>query len=199
MRYVSIDPGISGAIALLEKEPSALLPLVVELIDMPTMAKKKDGSGHVVNYAVLANVLARLSPKLIVLEQPSGVAAPRDEHGKVIEKRGMGTLGAFNFGVSYGIIIGCAAAYPQIYVRPASWKRRLKIPSSADNKDFARTLALQLFPYLGEQLKRKKDVGRAEAVLIGLDYWQQTQGYPGAPVAAASSAVPSGYTQELFA
>lgn len=205
MRILAIDPGVSGALALLENLDTGL-PRVIEVMSMPTMPRKKDGTGEAVSYPVLAAELERLKPELVVLEQASAVAAPRmPGKGKVQAQFGMGTAGAFNFGVGFGVIIGCCARYPQIYVRPAAWKKRLGIPSSREDKDFARTKALQLFPYCAEQLKRKLDVGRAEAILIGYDYCTQTANAAriakafGDDPAELGPAVPAGagYTMEL--
>lgn len=166
MRILSIDPGISGGLALLEfNAPNH--PQVLEALDMPTMARKKDGSGHMVNPVALSLEIARLTPTLVVLERVTGMAGGPGQNK-------MGTSGAFNFGMSFGIVIGCCGMLPQIYVTPASWKKRMHLTgASSNNNDYARTLALQLFPYLGEQLKRKKDLGRAEAILIGVDYCRQ--------------------------
>jgi hypothetical protein len=206
LRILAIDPGISGALALLELEQGQSInrPRVVEVLSMPTMARKKDGTGEAVNSAGLADAIARLRPEIVVLEQASAVAAPRDKtplgDGKVQKQHGMGVAGAFNFGVGYGVIIGCCARLPKYFVTPASWKKRMKVPSSRDNKDYARTLALALFPYLSEQLERKKDVGRAEAILIGMDYCQQLVGELGHKVTVdvdVRKVTPHGYTMEL--
>lgn len=200
MLILSIDPGISGGLALLEFTPTDPKPQVIELLDMPLMPRLKDGTGNAVNFVVLSRELDRLQPTLVVLEQASAVAAPREtKGGKVQKQHGMGVAGAFNFGVGYGVLMGVAAKIPQVYVRPVSWKARLKVPSKkAGDDDFARRLALQLYPYLGEQLKRKKDLGRAEAVLIGTDFCRESvknagedAGKPGVHI------VPPNYTREL--
>lgn len=209
MRILSIDPGVSGGLALMTYtglKGGLALPTIVEVLSMPTMARKKDGTGEQVASVVLAGELKRLSPDLVVIEQASAVAAPRESgKGKVQKQFGMGVAGAFNFGVGFGVILGVCASYPQIYVRPANWKKRLGLPSSRDNKDAARMLALQLFPYCAEQLKRKLDVGRAEAILIGYDYCQQlrrageiSRGFGDAdPLEPVSKAPPAGYTFDL--
>lgn len=197
MRIVSIDPGISGGLAVLEHDPSAPLPRVIEVDLMPTLPRKKDGTGEKLNQAGLAAWLDRVQPTIVVLEHVTGMRNRRGAKACNTCKRpfGPGSSGLVNFGIGYGVLIGVAAKYPQIYVSPSQWKKRLSVPSSSDNKDAARTIALQLFPYLAEQLKRKKDVGAAEAVLIGLDYCRQVGQISLDELAKAP--VPVGYTQEL--
>lgn len=173
MRIVSIDPGISGGLALLELEDpkSSPFPRIVEVDSMPTMARRRDGTGETVNQAVLAEWLDRRTPKLVVLELVTGqLGRGKERNGKPIV---MGNSGAFNFGRGFGKIEGVCARYSTVYVNAAAWKKRAAIPK--DNSDYARTLVLQRYPYLAEQLKRKKDLGRAEAVLIGLDFCSQYQ------------------------
>ena len=70
----------------------------------------------------------------------------------------------FSFGTSYGIVIGVLAALsiPMVLVSPQTWKANAGIRGK--DKDYARTLAQQLYP--GAELGRKKDIGRADAILI---------------------------------
>jgi hypothetical protein len=189
MRIVSIDPGIAGGLAVLQADelPGAR---VIEVESMPTMARKKDGSGETVNQAALAAWLDRHEPTLVVLELVTGqLGRGKLRNGKPIV---MGNSGAFNFGRGFGKIEGVCSRYSTVYVNAASWKKRAAIPR--DNSDYARTLVLQRFPYLAEQLKRKKDLGRAEAVLIGLDYLEQIGRNEVGKLPVTSDA---GYTMEL--
>jgi crossover junction endodeoxyribonuclease RuvC len=82
--------------------------------------------------------------------------------------------GAFNFGVSAGIVHGCLGALgvPMTLVSPNVWKsamglRKLVNESQAQNKSRARELAIRLWPAQADQFKRIKDDGRAEACLLG--------------------------------
>lgn len=189
MRMVSIDPGISGGLVAWEINEGQT-PRIVELDSMPTMPRKKDGTGETVNQAVLAAWLDRHEPMLVVLELVTGqLGRGRERNGKPIV---MGNSGAFNFGRGFGKIEGVCARYSTVYVGAAAWKKRAGIPSG--DSDYSRTLAIQRFPYVAEQLKRKKDLGRAEAILIGLDYFVQIEGVPSA---LAKLPIPPGYTQEL--
>jgi len=79
---------------------------------------------------------------------------------------GQGVSSVFSFGKSAGIIEGILAAekIPMVLVTPQKWKKRAGIIGK--EKDAARTLALQLYPQIASHLDRKKDVGRADALLI---------------------------------
>jgi hypothetical protein len=51
---------------------------------------------------------------------------------------------------------------------PPVWKRIADIPPGAENKDLARTRPIARWPMQAEMFRRKSDVDRAEAALIGL-------------------------------
>jgi crossover junction endodeoxyribonuclease RuvC len=85
--------------------------------------------------------------------------------------------GAFNFGLSTGIVRGILAAnrIPFELVHPSVWKRamgltRFGCETQPENKTRARALASQLFPTLADQFKRVRDDGRAEALLLAVYY-----------------------------
>lgn len=76
---------------------------------------------------------------------------------------GQGVASSFKYGVGFGTILGALAALgiPHRLVTPAMWKRQMGIDK---DKEKSRGLAQQLFPTA--PLPRKKDHGRAEALLI---------------------------------
>jgi crossover junction endodeoxyribonuclease RuvC len=80
---------------------------------------------------------------------------------------GQGVTGMFRFGVCYGALKMALAAcnVPYTVVTPQKWKKALGIPAGAD-KEASRQRALQLFPGESVNLCRKKDVARADAMLI---------------------------------
>ncbi len=91
--------------------------------------------------------------------------------------------GAFNFGLSTGIIHGILAAngIPTTLVAPSEWKvkmglQRDPLESQGETKDRARALAAKLFPNLADQFKRKRDDGRAEALLLAVYYHHKLTG-----------------------
>ena len=77
---------------------------------------------------------------------------------------------AFSFGRARGVIEGCAGALglPIVFLTPPTWKRLADIPPGTDNKDLARTRAIARWPAQAQLFRRKSDVDRAEAALIGL-------------------------------
>lgn len=148
---IGIDPGASGAIAVLADGT------FVTARDMPTLTRK--AGGQQVNASALANYLratltvADGAYALIVIEQVGAMP-------------GQGVTSMFRFGESVGVVRGVVAALrlPLLSVTPMVWKRHHGLVGA--DKDVARTRAVDLFPEAAEHLGRKKDVGRADALLI---------------------------------
>lgn len=145
---IGIDPGISGALALLTDDLKLL-----EVVDMPVMAQ---GKHHQVNAAELGKILERWRRKYegnLTAYLESVSAMP-----------GQGVSSMFGFGVSYGIVQGVLGTLqiPVIMITPGVWKRRAGLIGK--EKDMARTLAIRLYPEAS--LARKLDCGRADAILI---------------------------------
>ena len=73
-------------------------------------------------------------------------------------------------------------------VTPAVWKKDLGIYGRRFTKEDSRSLALELFPELADELRRKKDHGRAESLLIaawGLGYrYREEETEPAEPSVA---------------
>lgn len=160
MIRIGIDPGITGAIAAMTDECGR-----PEVHDMPTMQRGKTGNKQQLNATALAEILRTIelqapTPCHVYLEHVMG--APRKTGGGSV----MGAASAFNFGHSFGVIEGVLGALqlPYTLVMPAVWKKRANLIGA--EKDMSRTRALQLFPNIGSMLQRKKDGGRAEALLI---------------------------------
>lgn len=162
---IGIDPGQSGAIvALADGEP-------VKIIDMPTMARR--AGGYQVDGATLAASLRGL------FHEHSGayIVAVVEQVGSMPNQ---GVSSMFRFGQSDGIVRGVIAALGigMVEVPPQTWKRALGLIGCA--KDCARTLAIQRFPAVAIQLARKKDCGRADALLIAL-WGEQTDAAAASP------------------
>jgi len=150
MITIGIDPGQTGAIAAMTCRGTVLL-----LRDMPVSARLY-GKGSQVNGGELASILmdARGGDECIArIEQVAAMP-------------GQGVTSMLHFGESLGIIIGVLNTLQIRYTmpRPQQWKKAAGLIGK--DKDAARTLALQLFPEVGDMLTRKKDVGRADALLI---------------------------------
>ena len=160
MVIVGIDPGLSGAIGVLESSGKAST-----VLDMPIMVKGK-GTGAVkncVNPRGLYDLLMRLgSIDYCVLETVNSMP-------------GQGVAGVFSLGDTYGAIrsvIACLGI-PLINVPPVTWKKHFKIQK---DKEVARSLAIQTFPEIADRLSRKKDIDRAESLLLALWGYQTRQG-----------------------
>ena len=92
--------------------------------------------------------------------------AGRHSHVVIEESQampGQGTRSMFTTGYGMGIWVGILATLelPYTSVRPSVWKRSLAL---GKDKEASRLRAMQLFP--GADLRRKKDHGRAEALLL---------------------------------
>jgi crossover junction endodeoxyribonuclease RuvC len=149
MIKIGVDVGLKGAIAFLNDDNT-----FVEAHDMPVMAK---GKHNQVNAAALARMLCNYSPML-----EDNPATAYVEQVASFPHQGVSSM--FSFGMSFGIILGVLAALqiPCILVSPQSWKKRAGL--TGKEKDMARTLAVQLYPQA--DLSRKKDIGKADAILI---------------------------------
>lgn len=165
---LGIDPGMSGAIAaLLDGEPGPVL-------DMPTM---QVGNKHEVDarsIAVFVRGLKQAHPAAVLSGTVERVRAmpPRDGQRP-------GAQSSMNFGESYAKAKAVleVMGIPFSLAEPASWKRYFGLQGKP--KDASRQLAIARFPSAAHLLQRKKDDGRAEALLLAL-WHEQTQQARGA-------------------
>lgn len=147
---IGIDPGLTGAIALMDGE------ICRGVWDMPVSAKTY-GKGRQVNGRLLADLLDEIADPLsrpsVLIEQVGSMP-------------GQGVASMFSFGHSAGLCEGVCAALGLRYgyVLPQAWKRLYRL--TGREKDAARTEAIRLYPEIAHELARKKDIGRADAVLI---------------------------------
>ncbi|XP_048235086.1 Holliday junction resolvase MOC1, chloroplastic isoform X2 [Ricinus communis] len=72
--------------------------------------------------------------------------------------------GGFGYGLWIGILV--ASGFSVVPVPSLAWKNVFELSGSKFSKDDSRKVASTLFPSLSSLLKRKKDHGRAEALLI---------------------------------
>ena len=156
MKIIGIDPGLSGAIAIMKNNK------VQNIFDMPVMAEGKKNKRQL-NSAQLVNIL-----KENVLENEEAVVVVE----QVNAMPGQGVTSMFNFGQSFGILKGICSAMqlPIYFVRPAKWKKYFNLINS--EKDASRTRAIEIFPYFSSQLSKKKDANKADAILIASFYYE---------------------------
>ena len=140
MKIIGVDPGLSGAIAVLENNK------VLSLFDMPVMPEGKKNKRQL-NSAQLVKLLKDNISKneeiSVVIEQVNAMP-------------GQGVTSMFNFGQTFGAIKGICAALglPVFFVRPSKWKKHFELINSS--KDSSRTKAIEMYPVLSNQLAKKK-------------------------------------------
>ena len=158
MIIIGIDPGISGAISIIENKK------ILEVYDVPTMIDGKKNKRQI-NSAQVTNIIKERTINgkdvVVVVEQVNAMP-------------GQGVTSMFNFGQSFGVIKGICAALslPIYFVRPSKWKKHFNLIKT--NKDASRTKVIEVYPEISSKLHRKKDSNRADAILIAL-YFNDTQ------------------------
>ena len=156
MKVIGIDPGLSGAIAILEEKK------VIGVFEMPVMAEGKKNKRQL-NSAQLVNIiqdnLNNREEAIIVVEQVNAMP-------------GQGVTSMFNFGQTFGAIKGVCAALklPIYFVRPSKWKKHFELINAS--KDSSRTKVIEMYPSLSNQLTKKKDVNKSDAILIARFYFE---------------------------
>ena len=165
MIIFGIDPGISGAISILENKK------VIEVFEMPTMIDGKKNKKQV-NGSELTNIIINN------LKNFRNTGFKKDEVVIVVEHvnamPGQGVTSMFNFGQSFGVIKGICAALrlPIYFIRPTKWKKHFNLIKT--NKDASRTKVIEVYPKISSKLSRKKDSNKADAILIAR-YFNDTQ------------------------
>ena len=158
MIIIGIDPGISGAISVVENKK------ILEVYDTPTMIDGKKNKRQVNGSQIYNEILKRIKQMdkkdiKVIIEQVSAMP-------------GQGVTSMFNFGQSFGILKGICSAMqlPLYFVRPAKWKKYFNLINS--EKDASRTKAIEIFPYFSSNLSKKKDSNKADAILIASYYYE---------------------------
>lgn len=137
MSYIGIDPGQTGAVAVLH-------PDGYEVWDWPG---DEVAAAERVRY-----IHNRYQVRLAAIEQVSAMP-------------GQGVSSMFKFGANFGAWKGilAALAIPFRTVRPQEWQKGL-VPKKEGTVKPSLTVARRMFPLA--ELGRQKDHGRADALLI---------------------------------
>ncbi|ESQ50067.1 hypothetical protein EUTSA_v10002099mg [Eutrema salsugineum] len=155
---IGIDPDLSGALAFLKINhiSGSSEAQVFDTPHLPVLIGKR--------------VRKRLDAKSIVqlirsLDIPHGSTAYIEQSVPFPKD---GKQGWYSGGFGYGFWIGTlvASGFSVVPVPSSVWKRHFQLAGGNCTKDDSRRVASELFPSLSSQLKRKKDHGRAEALLI---------------------------------
>ena len=154
MKIIGIDPGLSGGIAVLENNK------ILNMFDMPVMAEGKKNKRQL-NSAQLVSLIKdniKVNEEIVVVVE------------QVNAMPGQGVTSMFNFGQTFGAIKGVCAALelPIFFVRPSKWKKHFELINSS--KDSSRTKVIEMYPTLSNQLTKKKDVNKSDAILIARFY-----------------------------
>ena len=154
MKIIGIDPGLGGGIAVLENNK------VLDIFHMPVMSEGKKNKRQL-NSAQLVKLIkdniSKNEEVSVVVEQVNAMP-------------GQGVTSMFNFGQTFGAIKGVCAALglPIFFVMPAKWKKHFELINSS--KDSSRTKAIEMYPSLSNDLAKKKDVNKSDAILIARFY-----------------------------
>lgn len=158
MRIIGIDPGLDGAVALLEGMH------VLTVVRVPTCSKAS-GKGREIMWDELNNAIRPLlfEADHAFIEQV-GIRPRQSAQAGVAQ------------GVNAGGIIGLvvAAGVPRTIVSPTVWKTHMGLvtvgsTATKEKKARSRMKATALWPRMAHEFKRSSDDGPAEAALIA--YW----------------------------
>lgn len=154
-RIVSIDPGLTGAIAWLS-QVAGHAPTLIAVHDIPTATTKQNNKNKAqllmaATAALIATPFA--PPDAVVIEQVNAMP-------------GQGVTSMFRFGETFGALQGITAGLglPLHLIRPQEWQPAVRQPKG---DDAGRLRANQIFPEHAHLFARKMDHNRADAALIG--------------------------------
>lgn len=143
---LGIDPGCTGCLAIIDDGK------YIDHLLMPTM---KVGTKSRVNAAAIVAFINQYAVEHAYLEQVGAMP-------------GQGVSSMFTFGHAAGVVEGViqALAIPYTLVTPQAWKKRAGL--IGQDKDAARTRAIQLFPNCRTLDLKGKGQALADAMLIAI-------------------------------
>lgn len=156
---LGIDPGLTGAVVVIEIDVNIKQIVHVKFIDIPLVMK---ASGkNVLDCAELVQELNDVLQPYVTFEKYAFVE-------NVHSMPRQGVVGAFTFGKTVGILHGVITALhiPLFDITPQKWKKQFSLIKC--EKDDARKYVIKNYPFLEDQLKLKKHVDKADAFLIAV-------------------------------
>ena len=146
MSRLGIDPGLSGALVILEDGQP------IEWMRMPTYMV---GKSNRVNGAAVASFIKQTNVDFAIIELVH--AMPKQ-----------GVASVFTFGHACGTVMGVLAALeiPVSVITPQEWKKRAGLIGK--DKDASRSKALELWPHWRVLDKKGEGQAMADAALISL-------------------------------
>ena len=151
MKILGCDPGIHGALALVDNVDGAP-PWLIDVPDVPVIGT---GAKERVNTMLVRDWLAHHTPDHALIERAGSM--PKQ-----------GVASTFKYARAVGsleTVVACSDI-PYSIIEPAVWKKFHHLPGK--DKEAARQRALQLFPAAHAFFSLKKHHQRAEAALIAL-------------------------------
>lgn len=143
---LGVDPGISGALVLLENGQP------VEWMSMPTL---RTGAATRVSAAALAAWMRKFPIEHAFVEHVNSMP-------------GQGVVSMFTFGHACGVVQGVLGGLqiPYTLVPPPTWKKKAGLLGT--DKDAARSRAIQIWPQWRDLDSKGKGQALADAALIAL-------------------------------
>jgi Holliday junction resolvasome RuvABC endonuclease subunit len=149
---VGIDPGLSGAIAFVSDNKIKLFDMpVIEMPWIKTSKYKRRVDGNKL-FDLIKNCphkIESITIEIVGVQKAQGISSSA------------AFMGAFHSAVTIANLF-----MEPIMIRPQKWKAKWGLINMP--KDAARLACLKMYPELLPQLKRKKDVDRADALLIAV-------------------------------
>jgi len=151
MKILGVDPGIRGALAIVNSNDGAT-PQLVDVLDVPVIGT---GAKERVNTVLVWDWLAKHAPDHALIERAGSM--PKQ-----------GVASTFKYARAVGSLETVIACHniPYSIIEPAVWKKFHHLRGG--DKEASRQRALQLFPNARNWFARKLDHQRAEAALLTL-------------------------------
>ncbi len=159
--YVGIDPGLSGAIAMVTTAG------VAQVWSTPTFVLK---GGRKKRRIYAAAEMVR------ILREIGSARVVGLELVRAMPKQGVVSMFSMGHGVGLWEGIITALGLPLEQVTPQVWKREMLGGVTGSDKSASIAKALALFPAMAAMLAHKKDDGRAEALLIAEYFRRRLEG-----------------------
>jgi len=157
--YIGIDPGLDGAAVSIASDDSPSGRRCFRILDTPTLTVE-GASGNRREYDL--NAMAEWLEEIAKMEANRFALVERVHAMPAQGVRSMFSMG-YGVGVWEGLLVGCGIPFER--VTPQRWQRAM-MDGQGKGKDAARFKAMGLFPEIADMLKRKRDDGRADALLI---------------------------------
>lgn len=154
MRFLGIDPGLTGGIAIIEDD-KLIFAEMVPVLSESFIKKGKKATRNIMDLPSIVEILKKYKPDCGALE-------------KVSARSSQGVTSMFRFGTGLGEYRGILSALriPFIMPTPQAWKKYHDLIGSTDKLP-SLELARDLWPeYAPTAFRLKKHDGVAEASLI---------------------------------